>query len=62
MYKIQAVQEILLFIAKMEGPVVCYLNKYIIKSINSKDSIQARNPHSAQNVDWSGETHNGRGF
>jgi len=27
------------FFAKMGGPVVCYQNKYTIKSINSKDSI-----------------------
>jgi len=31
---------------------LCYQNKYTIKSINSRDSIQARNPHSAQNVDY----------
>jgi hypothetical protein len=61
-YEIQAAQEKLRFIAKMGGPIVCCANKYTIKSINSTDSIQARNPHSAQNIDWPGETHNGQGF
>ena len=38
-HKIQVTQEKLRFIAKMDGPVVCYLNKYTIKSINSTDLI-----------------------
>jgi len=41
-YKIQAAQEKLRFIAKLGGPIVCYLNKCTIKSIDSKDSIKAR--------------------
>jgi hypothetical protein len=41
---------------------VCYLNKYTIKSINSKDSIHARNLSLVHFVDWSGETHNSREF
>ena len=41
-YKIQAAQEKLRFIAKLGGPIVCYLNKYTIKSFDSKDSIKAR--------------------
>ena len=36
----------------MGGPVVCYQNKYTIKSINSKDSIQARNLHLIKKVDF----------
>jgi hypothetical protein len=39
---------------------MCDLNKYIIISVNSKDSI--RNLYFHQNVDWQGETHNGRAF
>ena len=39
---------------------MCYLNKYTIKSDDSIDSIQARNLHSAQNVDWIGEIYNFR--
>jgi len=34
---------------------VCYLNKYTIKSIDSTDSIQARNVNFHQNVDWVGK-------
>ena len=40
--------------------IVCYPNKYTIISINSIVSIQARNIQSADNVDWIGETYNGR--
>jgi hypothetical protein len=47
---------------KMCGQVMCYQNKYIIKSGNSTDSIQARYVKLRQNVDWIGETYNGRGF
>ena len=39
-YKVQAAQEKLRFIAKMDGLVVCYLNKYTIISDNTPDSIQ----------------------
>jgi hypothetical protein len=42
----------------MGGPVEGYPNKYIIKSIHSTDFIEARNPHSAQNIDWIGEIYN----
>jgi hypothetical protein len=58
--KNQAAQEKLRFIAKMDGPVVCYLNKYTIKSVNSTDSTKARNPHFREIVDWPGQTYNGR--
>jgi hypothetical protein len=61
-YKIQAVQEKVRFIVKMAGPVVCYPNKYKIKSIDSTDSIQARNPKSLWHMDWPGEIHNVRRF
>ena len=40
------------FFRKKGGPFVYCPNKYIIKSMYSKDSIQARNPHSAQNEDF----------
>ena len=36
--------------------------KYIIKSINPRDSIQARNPKLTFYVDWSGEIYNGWEF
>ena len=39
---------------------MCYLNKYIIKSINSTDSIQARNVKLILYVDWVGEINNTR--
>jgi hypothetical protein len=48
------------FFVKMGGTTVCYLNKYTTKSINSPDLIEARYIHFHQNVDWPGETHNGR--
>ena len=41
----------------MGGPILDYLNKYTIKSINSKDSTKARNVNLAFNVDWPGEIH-----
>jgi transcriptional regulator with GAF, ATPase, and Fis domain len=44
----------------MDGQIVRYSNKYTINSINSTDSIQARNINFQQNVDWPGETHNVR--
>jgi len=47
---------------KIGGPVMCYLNKYTIKSINSPDLIQARNLTSPLIVGLPGETHNGWGF
>jgi hypothetical protein len=61
-YKIQATQEKSQFAENWGGPVVFYLNKYTIKSVNSKDSTNARYVNFHQNVDWPGETHNGRGF
>jgi hypothetical protein len=61
--KIQAVQEKLRLLLRKTGRLIVYcLNKYTIKSINSKGSIQARNPQSAHVVDWPGETYNGGGF
>jgi hypothetical protein len=50
------------FIAKIGGIAVDCQSKYTIKSINSTDSIQARNIHFHQNVDLPGEIYNGRGF
>ena len=44
----------------MDGPVVCCLNKYIIKSTYSTDSTKARNVNFHQNVDWVGEIYNVR--
>ena len=38
----------------MGGPIVYHSNKYTIKSINSKDSIQAHH------VDWVGEIYDSR--
>jgi len=46
----------------MGGLIVDYLNKYTIKSINSKDSTKARIIQFRKNVDWPEETHNGWGF
>ena len=46
----------------MGGLIVDYLNKYTIKSINSKDSTKARNLYFYQNVDWPGEIHIGLAF
>ena len=57
-HKIQVTQGKLRFIAKMDGPVVCYLNKYIINSINSKVPIEARYVKLALNMDWPGERYN----
>ena len=39
-----------IYCKKMGGPVVCYQNKYIIKSINSMDSIQARYEATIQTI------------
>ena len=44
------------------GSIVCYPNKYTIKTINCKNSIQARNLKSDLYLDWIGETYNGRAF
>jgi hypothetical protein len=46
----------------MSGAIVCYPNKYTIKLINSKDSIQARNVKLAYYMDWIGEIYNPREF
>ena len=40
--------------------IVCFQNKYAIKSVDSRDSTKARNVNFQQIVDWPGETHNGR--
>jgi hypothetical protein len=61
-YKIQATQEKSQFAENWGGPIVFYLNKYTIKSVNSKDSTKARYLYFDQIVDWPGETHNGWGF
>ena len=45
----------------MVEPIVCYLTKYTMKSINSADSISAHNLSSALFADWPGQTPNGRG-
>jgi hypothetical protein len=50
------------FIEKMGGLIVYYPNKYIMISVDSTDSIQARNLQSRRYVDWIDETYNGRGF
>jgi len=51
-----------MFLAEMDEQIKGLLNKYIIDSIYKRDSTKARNPYSAQNIDWPGETHNGRAF
>ena len=43
--QIQAAKEILRFIAKMGGPIVCFLNKYTMRSVNSEDSIHNQKRH-----------------
>ena len=45
---------------KISGTVVCFQNKYEIKSIYSKDSTKARYVNFRQNVDWPGEIYNTR--
>ena len=45
---------------KISGTVVCFQNKYEIKSIYSKDSTKARYVNFALDVDWSGEIYNSR--
>ena len=56
--RIQATQEKFANYSKLGGLIVNYLNKYTIKSSNSKDLTKARNPHPAQNIDWIGEIYN----
>jgi hypothetical protein len=48
------------FIAKMGELIVCYANKYTIKSVDSTDSIQARNINLLQTVDWVDVIYNSR--
>ena len=62
MCKILSAQEISRCIIKMGWPVVGYPNKYIIKSINSIESIQARNINFQQIVDWPGDIYNSWDF
>jgi len=44
----------------MDEMIVCFPNKYTIKSVDSRDSTKARNINLALNVDWPGETYNFR--